>query len=116
MAHTVKLKTEHQMVLLEALLCSLEAKSKFVKPEKHAEAVRQYEDAGKKILNSISCGRIGDTASDNLFGWIKDQMTHSGDFSHTELAHRAIDICEAAGRNQYERFCNRNIYDQLFGA
>lgn len=116
MAHTVKLKPEHQAVLLEALLCSLEAKAAFVRAEKHAAAKKQYEDAGAKLLKSVSCGRIGETAADNLFGWIRDQLLHSGDFTHTELAQRAIDICEAAGNNQYDRFCNRNIYDSLFGA
>ena len=119
MAHDVKLKKLHKIQILQALAESEEYKEfrKLRDPESIRIMKRQYEDAGLKIVNepAIGCGRVGTKPSDNLFGWIRDQILHSGKLAKQELGIAVIAICEAAGEGRYDEFCGGgNMFGKLF--
>jgi hypothetical protein len=104
MKHKIKLIKAHKTTLVEALAQSLDIKeAKLVKQDSLEGMRKQYLDAAEKIVNGeIECGRSGITARDNLFGWIIDQIKHSGKLYKHQLGKTAIDICEAAGTGELE--------------
>jgi hypothetical protein len=104
MKHKIKLIRDHREILIETLAQSLEIKeNKLVKIDSLNGMRRQYYDAAEKIVQGeIECGRSGLKANDNLFGWIIDQIKHSGKLYKNELGQFAIDICEAAGTGEQE--------------
>lgn len=115
MSHQVSLTRTHQRILLEALLQSMEIKSKkLVKQDSIRIMNKMYNDAAEKIVKGVVCGKTGSKASDNLFGWLVDQFNHSGKLPDTEFGQLAISICQAAGENRYEKFCQMTIINTLF--
>jgi hypothetical protein len=119
MAHEVKLKKLHKIQILQALAESEDYKEfrKLRDPESIRIMKQQYSDAAEKIAYDpeIACGRVGYKASDNLFGWIRDQMLHSGALARQELGIAVIAICEAAGEGRYDQFCGGgNMFGKLF--
>jgi len=116
MSHEIELTRNHKRILLEVLALSQEAKLKKLRnPDSIAGMNEEYEKAGMRILqSSIECGRIGTKSSDNFFGWLIDQIMHSGKLADTELAQLAIDICQACGRNSYGDYCRITIMNTLF--
>jgi hypothetical protein len=119
MTHTVKLKKLHKIQILQALAESEEYKEfrKLRDPESIRIMKKQYSDAAEKIAydTEISCGRVGYQSSDNLFGYIRDQLLHSGKLAKQELGIAVIAICEAAGEGRYDEFCGGgNMFGKLF--
>jgi len=115
MAHTIKLTRNHQRILIEALAISLEIKSEVLSKRALETANRYYLDAAEKIKNNnVECGKTGKNPKDNIFGWIRDNLYHSGSFEKTELGKLAISICEAASYNEYDTFTRTTIMNTLF--
>jgi hypothetical protein len=119
MSHEVKLKRLHRIQILQALAESEEYKEfrKLRDPESIRMMKQQYANAAEKISYDleISCGRVGTKAHDNLFGWIRDQIFHSGKLARQELGIAVIAICEAAGEGRYDEFCGGgNMFGKLF--
>jgi hypothetical protein len=119
MAHEVKLKKLHKIQILQALAESEDYKEfrKLRDPESIRIMKQQYSDAAEKIAYDpeISCGRVGSRAGDNLFGWIVDQLNHSGKLAKQELGIAVIEICKAAGEGRYDEFCGGgNMFGKLF--
>jgi hypothetical protein len=116
MKHTIKLIKDHKEILLETLAQSLEIKeAKLVKKDSIAGMRRQYYDAAEKIYNGeIVCGRSGALATDNLFGWMIDQIKHSGKLYKNELGQYSILICRAAAEGEYEYQQFHNPLPRLF--
>jgi len=108
MKHKIKLIKDHREILLETLAQSLEIKDiKLRNPDSKRIMEKQYYDAALKICEgTIECGRSGTKPGDNLFGWIIDQIKHSGKLYDHELGKFAIDICQAAGlgEREYQKF------------
>jgi hypothetical protein len=115
--HQVKLTNNHKRILLEAILESeLVKKRKLRNPSSIKGMEEEYYKAAKRIAEEshIECGRRGHKAGDNLFGWLRDQIFHSGDLSLTEFGQLAISICEAAGDGEYDKFTQMTIINKLF--
>jgi hypothetical protein len=120
MSHEVKLKKLHKIQIITVLADSEDYKE--FKKGMNEESVRimkqNYHNAAQQIVNDpvITCGRTGSKASDNLFGWIKDQIQHSGKIAKQELGIAVIAICEAAGEGRYAEFNGGgNMFNKLFG-
>jgi hypothetical protein len=120
MAHQVKLKRQHRLQILEALAESQNYKQfkKLRDPESIEKMIVNYEHAAGQVYNefeAITCGRVGTKPGDNLFGWIRDQILHSGKLAKQELGLAVIAICEAAGEGRYDEFCGGgNMFGKLF--
>lgn len=117
MSHKTRLKKQHLQILLEAIHTSREYKLRNLRnPSSKDLMIQQYRKAEDRLCSEIEieCGKRGHQANDNLFGWIRDQIFHSGKLDETELGKNAIDICEAAGDNCYEQFCKHTIFNSLF--
>ena len=115
MAHQVALTKNHKRILLEALLESQSIKERKLKsPESIYKMNAMYADAAEKLLTTVECGKMGYKSTDNIFGWMIDQIHHSGKLSETEFGQLAINICKAAGDGQYESFCRMTIANTLF--
>lgn len=111
MAHTIKLTRNHQRVLLEAMIYSMDVKeSRLKKADSIEQMQRYYTDAAKKIIEPIECG----STKKNLFTWLKDQFYHTTNFDKTEFGQLAIAICDAASDNTYESYCRMTIMNTLF--
>ena len=116
MAHQIILTKNHKRILLEVLNESLIIKQKRLqKADSIKRMENEYINAGEKIYSDyVECGRLGSRAGDNLFGWYRDQILHSGKLSETEIGQLALSICEAAGTNRYDQFCKMTIINTLF--
>lgn len=101
MAHQIHLRTDHQTIILTALLRSLEIKAQHLKPESHRETQAQYEGAAEKLLEPVVCGRI----SNNIFTWLADQIQHTPGLRDQELGMRVIQICQVCARDKYYEYC-----------
>jgi hypothetical protein len=116
MAHSINLTAEHQVLFVEALVRSLDIKSRDVirDPAKADLTRQQYQDAAEKFLNTI---RIN-MPSKNIFVWMSDQIQHTPGLRDSELGHRVQDICDVARRNQYQAYIQYselpNNFEQLF--
>jgi hypothetical protein len=102
MAHTIKLTTDHQVLFIQALIQSLDIKSREVirDPQKLEQTRSQYEDAAEKFTLPV---RITNSQN-NIFTWMADQITHTPHLRNQELGHRVQDICEVATRNRYDQY------------
>lgn len=116
MAHTINLTKNHQRILAEALSISMDIKkAKLKNPDSRELMIESYLNVAEKILaGTIDCGRQGHGARDNVFGWIRDQLLHSRNLPNTEFGKLAISICEAAGNDCYDEFCQITIINRLF--
>jgi hypothetical protein len=118
MSHEIKLNKFHKKVLGEVLYDSLIYKRdvKLRNPESIAKMEEEYCGAVRQIVEDdiITCGKTGTRPKDNFFGWIKDQILHSGKLANSEWGQLAISICEAAGENRYEQFNRTTIINRLF--
>lgn len=119
MAHEVKLKKLHRIQILQALAESEEYKEfrKLRDPESIRLMKHNYSNAAEQIAQDplIKCGRVGSKSGDNLFGWIRDQILHSGPLAKQELGVAVVAICEAAGEGRYDQFCGGgNMFGKLF--
>lgn len=115
MAHKISLTKNHKRILLEALLESQAIKEvKLKSPDSIYKMNEMYADAAEKLLTTVDCGKLGFRPNDNIFGWIRDQFLHSGDFPKTEFGQLAIGICEAAGEDRYDSYCRMTIVNTLF--
>ena len=116
MTHHIKLTRNHQRVLIEAILISMDIKDKKLRnPDSKRIMEDYYNDAAKKVYdNDIECGKTGTYPKDNIFGWLRDQFFHSGRFPDTEFGKLAISICEACAHNEYDKFCRMTIMNTLF--
>ena len=102
MAHTVRLTTDHQVLFIQALIQSLDIKSREVirDPQKLEQTRSQYEDAAEKFIQPV---RITNPQN-NIFTWMSDQITHTPHLRNQELGHRVQDISEVAARNRYDQY------------
>jgi len=117
MPHQVTLTDSHKRILLEVLLLSQEHKLKRLRnPDSLTRMQTEYLAVAEKIYDGlpIECGREGIRLNDNLFGWFRDQLFHSGPLINTEIGRLAVDICEAAGEDRYQQYCEKTIIDRLF--
>ena len=115
MSHTVNLTKTHKKILLTCLDESHTIKyNKLRNPESRDKMTQLYNSVGAKLLEPVVCGRIGTKVSDNVFGWYIDQINHSGNLAESEFGKYAIEICRAAGTNQYDKFCSITIISKLF--
>jgi len=117
MPHVIDLTDSHKRILLEVLLLSQEHKEMRLRnPDSLVRMRKEYIKAAEQIYDSlpIECGREGIRLNDNLFGWLRDQMFHSGKLLDTEIGRLAISICEAAGEDRYQQYCEMTIIDRLF--
>ena len=101
MAHQIHLRTDHQTLILTALMKSLEIKSEKLKEDSIRETQAQYEGAAEKLLEPVVCGRI----SNNIFTWLEDQIKHTPRLRDQELGMRVIQICQVAARDKYYEYC-----------
>lgn len=78
--------------------------------------IKQYRKAENRLCEQvqIECGRRGWRPEDNVFGWIRDQIFHSGRLEETELGKHAIDICEAAGGDTYAAYNRNSVFTTFF--
>lgn len=108
MAHSITLTTEHQALFIEALVRSLDIKSRSVIRDavKADQTRQQYEDAAEKFLHSIRINMPGK----NIFVWMSDQVLHTPGLRDSELGHRVRDICDVARLNRYDAYI---AYDAL---
>jgi hypothetical protein len=117
MAHSIKLRKQHLQILLEVLTVSREYKMRNLRnPASKDIMIKQYRQAEDRLYSEIeiACGRKGWQASDNLFGYIRDQVYHSGKIADSELGKHAIAICEAAGGDSYEVYCSYTVFSAFF--
>jgi len=115
MTHTVNLTSAHKRILLECLLESHTIKeNKLRNPDSLKQMTELYNAVGTKLLEPVVCGKTGTKVSDNVFGWYIDQINHSGKLPDTEFGKLAIEICRAAGMNNYQKFCSMTIISKLF--
>ena len=119
MSHKVKLTKFHKTQILQTLADSEEYKEfkKLRDPESIRIMKKKYNEAATQIYTEreIVCGKVGIKPSDNLFGWIRDQILHSGPLAKQELGIAVISICEAAGEGRYDEFNGGgNMFGKLF--
>lgn len=116
MSHHISLTKNHQRILAEALSISMEIKkAKLKNPDSRELMIESYLNVAEKVLaGEIDCGRQGYAMRDNIFGYVRDQLLHSRNLPKTEFGILAIAICEAAGENRYDEFCQITIINRLF--
>lgn len=102
MAHRIQLEQDHQDLIEQALIRSLEHKRNHVvrSQAKLAETERQYRDALDKFRQPVVCGTLGK----NIFTWLADQIRHSGPLRDLELGRRVLDLCDVCSRNRYDDY------------
>lgn len=101
MAHQIHLRSDHQSLILTALLKSLEIKSEKLKPDSLAETQHQYEGAAEKLMERVTCGRH----NNNIFTWLADQIRHTPRLRDQELGMRVLQICDVCARDKYYEYC-----------
>ena len=111
MSHTVTLRREDKITLLEALAASEEIKEqKIQNPDSLDQMHDQYLKAAHKMLEPIT---IHDRKK-NIMTWYIDQLKHSGKLWETELAKRAISIAESVINDDYVHYKSITTYEDLF--
>ena len=101
MAHQIHLRSDHQTLILTALLKSLEIKSERLKEDSIRETQHQYEGAAEKLMEPVVCGRT----TNNIFVWLEDQIRHTPRLRDQELGMRVIQICQVAAKDKYHEYC-----------
>lgn len=102
MGHRIRLEPDHQDLVAQALLRSLEHKRAHVvrNAAKLARTEHEYADAIEKLAGTVTCGQV----NNNIFTWLADQIRHSGPLRDQELGRRVLDLCEVCARNRYEDY------------
>ena len=101
MAHQIHLRSDHQSLILTALLKSLEIKAERLKEDSIRETQAQYEGAAEKLMEPVVCGRT----TNNIFVWLEDQIRHTPGLRDQELGMRVIQICQVCARDKYYEYC-----------
>lgn len=113
MAHRIRLEQDHQDLIAQALLRSLDHKRQHVvkNAAKLAETERQYADAIDKFTGVVTVNQY----DKSIFTWLADQIRHSGPLRDQETGRRVLDICEVCVKNRYDDYISdRYRFDHLF--